>query len=326
MGLNERKIIAIISTIAICMQLLCINTQIINAANRDEVSHSDYINELINAEREINEVEIKINELDNCAKNNIDCDELQNLNKLLKNYKNEMSANYQNCLDRNDGIILRAGVTNSLHELSYKYYFTNIQQIYEKAISLKLNTYNRFCGISQERIAFCKLAESYKGQIPYVWGGKPINKEYNAKERGLDCSGFIEYIYWNSFDEYNEDVNSTGGICNSQTQITYSELLPGDLGLIRADSLGSYYIVLGKIFYSQAEVEGFVSRNGLSLNDITTVSNHVGIYLGKDNNGNDLWCHCRGGEWNTVVIDNYDGFTVYFRLDNFTEHSDGHLH
>lgn len=42
---------------------------------------------------------------------------------------------------------------------------------------------------------------------------------------------------------------------------------------------------------------------------------HVGIYAGKDENGNDTWIHCTGGDTNNVVItteSEYDGFKYFY--------------
>lgn len=47
-----------------------------------------------------------------------------------------------------------------------------------------------------------------------------------------------------------------------------------------------------------------------------THTNHVGIYIGKDNNGNDLWCHEKGHPESNVVVNNYDKFTIYYRIIN----------
>ena len=41
-------------------------------------------------------------------------------------------------------------------------------------------------------------------------------------------------------------------------------------------------------------------------------SNHIGIYAGQDENGNDLWVHCAGSSG--TVANNYNGFRYYISL------------
>lgn len=54
---------------------------------------------------------------------------------------------------------------------------------------------------------------------------------------------------------------------------------------------------------------------GIDINDISTHYNHVGIYVGKDGSGNDVWCHCTGGSQRTVVINSYGGFRHFYRVN-----------
>lgn len=120
---------------------------------------------------------------------------------------------------------------------------------------------------------------------------KVSNAEVNTEEpvykpvemvKGLDCSGFVEWVYWSCFGINIEEL-STEKICNMFTQIPKKNLQIGDLGLI---------------FVGGSDEER---------------TNHVGIYAGKDKRGKDLWIHCNGIVDN-VSIDNFDKFTVYYSL------------
>lgn len=49
--------------------------------------------------------------------------------------------------------------------------------------------------------------------------------------------------------------------------------------------------------------------------DVHMQTGHIGIYAGKDKDGNDTWVHCTGGSKDTVVVtteDEYDGFVYYY--------------
>ena len=50
-------------------------------------------------------------------------------------------------------------------------------------------------------------------------------------------------------------------------------------------------------------------------NNVTYQIGHVGIYAGKDSDGNDTWIHCTGGDINNVVLtteEEYDGFQYFY--------------
>lgn len=65
---------------------------------------------------------------------------------------------------------------------------------------------------------------------------------------------------------------------------------------------------------ARAEIKDLRSRCA-DENDISRQTGHIGIYAGKDKNGNDTWVHCTGGSKDTVVVtteDEYDGFKYYY--------------
>lgn len=53
--------------------------------------------------------------------------------------------------------------------------------------------------------------------------------------------------------------------------------------------------------------------------NVRHVTNHVGIYAGKDKHGNRVWIHCNSSN-NTVSVNHFSGFTVYRRIITGNEH------
>ncbi|MCM1412644.1 MAG: NlpC/P60 family protein, partial [Lachnospiraceae bacterium] len=160
----------------------------------------------------------------------------------------------------------------------------------------------RYGDISSARQALIDTALGQVGAVRYYWGGKPVNAGMpltvslngagtaavgascvaDRKGRavaGLDCSGFVGWAYWTAFGV--KPGMSTGTFTGSLglEQINFGELEPGDIGL-------------------QA-VPG-------------AASNHIGIFLGLDENGKALWVHCSGN--GGVVVNNTNCFQMYYRL------------
>lgn len=134
-----------------------------------------------------------------------------------------------------------------------------------------------------------KVALSLYGKVPYLWGGKASQAGYdnswwtyneNNQQKGLDCSGYIQWIYMTAGYEQKvtDELISTSVMQSTLEDITESELQPGDLGLLNH----------GK------------------------TTNHVGMYL-----GNGYFIHCSSGA-NTVVIDQFS-FRYFKRVQNSTE-------
>lgn len=107
------------------------------------------------------------------------------------------------------------------------------------------------------RKAFVKYALSSVGKIPYYWGGKPSAPGYTGNEfgsvirpdedgrflRGLDCSGWVNWVYW-SVTGRGLGAESTGTLINSGSPISKSALIPGDI-CIRTGPVGHVVIFLG---------------------------------------------------------------------------------
>lgn len=98
--------------------------------------------------------------------------------------------------------------------------------------------------ISEERKKVIEFALSSVGKVPYYWGGKPYRSGYEDNNfgtivtadeegrilRGLDCSGWINWVYWSALGE-RLPYESTSGLAACGSAIKRSELKPGDIVL-----------------------------------------------------------------------------------------------
>lgn len=96
--------------------------------------------------------------------------------------------------------------------------------------------------ISQERRAVVVYALNSVGKIPYYYGGKPSAAGYtnnhfssltqpDKKGRvlsGLDCSGWINWVYWSSIGKKLNGLG-TSGLIHEGRAIKRSDLKPGDI-------------------------------------------------------------------------------------------------
>lgn len=156
---------------------------------------------------------------------------------------------------------------------------------------------NLSSSLSTNRKNIVLTAASYVGDIPYYWGGYATSKNFEANnfgstvssdykgrtEKGLDCSHFVDFVFWQVVDDNLGNGNTTYIWNNYSKEITESELLPGDVGF-------------------------------LCPPNSCTNGNHIGIYAGKDDKGNKIWIHETGSPSNNVVINNFD--FKYFRRIN----------
>lgn len=159
----------------------------------------------------------------------------------------------------------------------------------------------RYGDIGTARQSFVNFSLDYVGAISYWFGGKPSSKAWDSRwgtaapssdpyytyntgkgrtVLGLDCSGFVGWCYWNAFDT--QPGCSTANFTTSLglPQTSFMNLQPGDIGL--------------------SSVPG-------------SSSNHIGIFVGFDENGKALWVHCNGSTAN-VAVNNYNGFRYYYKL------------
>ena len=150
--------------------------------------------------------------------------------------------------------------------------------------------------VSEERKATVKTAFSLVGKVSYFWGGKSSAIGWDSRwgtpkkvtaagsnttgmtiPYGLDCSGFVDWVFNNTFGV----VVGHGGGARSQysycRKISWAEAQPGDL-----------------VFYPDL--------------------GHVGIVAGYDGEGNVLIVHC---SLNGVVVTGRVGFTLVGRPEVF---------
>lgn len=97
--------------------------------------------------------------------------------------------------------------------------------------------------ISDERKAVIKFALSSVGKIPYYWGGKAgaasyekngfgrvVEADYKGRVlRGLDCSGWVQWVYWSAIGNRLNGASSTATLIGEGEKIRRSELQPGDI-------------------------------------------------------------------------------------------------
>ena len=110
---------------------------------------------------------------------------------------------------------------------------------------------------SRQRKDFVRYALTSVGKIPYYWGGKPSAPGYTGNSfgaltvpdedgrilKGLDCSGWINWVYW-SVTGKGLGAQSTGTLLGCGSPVARDELLPGDIGF-RFNPLAHVVIFLG---------------------------------------------------------------------------------
>ena len=152
--------------------------------------------------------------------------------------------------------------------------------------------------ISERRRAVVEKAYSLLGKVNYFWGGKSSAIGWDShwgkptrvtaagsrttgtiRPYGLDCSGFVDWVFNNSLGY----VIGHGGGAASQhdhcKSISWSGAQPGDLVFYPGDT-------------------------------------HVGVFVGKDSNGDPLIIHCASSQ-NNVVLTGLQGFVSIGRPDCF---------
>lgn len=144
--------------------------------------------------------------------------------------------------------------------------------------------------ISDMRKSIVEYALNSVGKIPYYWGGKPsgpgyannafytlISADYRGRIlRGLDCSGWINWVYW-SVTGQRLAGESTGTLIGCGRRIQRSELKPGDI----------------------------IIRTGADA--------HVVMFLCWAQNGNFIGIHETGGVINNVVVSEMTASWPYYR-------------
>lgn len=200
-------------------------------------------------------------------------------------------------------------------------YKTKLKPIFIQAslINLTSDTFNGLTGVTEKEKLIVNTAMSLVNKIPYQWGGKATNggwnKRWDKKGNGMDCSGFVEWVYWTINGKPNENLRSTIVIADKQKQIKYEGLRVGDLGM-KYPTGTRYADYSGKIFNTKKAVIKSNLAAGKTEEEVKIIYNHVGIYVGKDMNGNDLWVHCTGEPISTVTVGTYEDFIYYYNMPN----------
>lgn len=144
--------------------------------------------------------------------------------------------------------------------------------------------------ISQARRDIVDFALHSVGKVPYYWGGKPQAPRYERNNfgtlvapdtkgrvlRGLDCSGWINWVYWSVLGNRLAG-ESTGTLIGCGERISRSELKPGDI----------------------------IIRTGADA--------HVVMFLEWAGNGNMIAVHETGGVTNNVTVSEMTANWPYYR-------------
>lgn len=190
-----------------------------------------------------------------------------------------------------------AGVTKAVSEIDFSEPVIEPALVAEPVVEPE-PTYsiNGYDGLSQTRYCIVNTAMGMVNQFTYNLGSKPDYNNNWKTDESLDCSGFVEYVFWLvTGQDIGEGtwMQSTENVEGGRAQyISYEELKPGDLAFLM-DGRDTIY----------------TDENG----EKHTRTNHVGIYCGKDTEGNDLWCHCNAKD-NTVAVNSVSYWTKYMRI------------
>lgn len=134
--------------------------------------------------------------------------------------------------------------------------------------------------VTQERIDFMTTGGTLVGKCTYAhasWSNKIDKAGENPKS--LCCSSFVSWCFYYSNVDKKIDY-AVWKFLNSDkfTKIKKSERIPGDLIVLNDN------VAATKLLHN----------------------NHIGIYIGQDKSGKDLFLHCTGNNANGVTI-NSDG-------------------
>jgi len=147
---------------------------------------------------------------------------------------------------------------------------------------------------------FATVAKSLEGRVNYFWGGKSsaigwdsrwgTSMEVTApgssttgtyRPFGLDCSGFVTWVFYNMGLPIETIGHGTTAQWNHATSIPESIAKPGDFAILAVP-------------YSRKV-------------------NHIGIVVGRDDEGNILVVHCTAGANNVVITTADETGFMHFR-------------
>ena len=131
---------------------------------------------------------------------------------------------------------------------------------------------------SLERRRLIRYALSSVGKVPYYWGGKPSAPDYDGNHfgslaaadekgrtmKGLDCSGWISWVYWSALGK-RLPAESTDGLAGCGTAVARADLKPGDI-IVRLGDEG--HVVMFLAWESEDRMKVVHESSG-SVNNVT---------------------------------------------------------
>jgi len=155
-------------------------------------------------------------------------------------------------------------------------------------------------GMNVDGTKLVEIAKSIEGKVPYFWGGKStaigwderwgkntevtsVGSESTGTVRpfGLDCSGYVSWVFINMGLPIETIGHGTTAQWNASTAILESDVKPGDLAFLDAPG--------------------------------TRKVNHIGIVVGKNDEGKILVIHCSSGANNVTLSTAESVGFLYFR-------------
>ena len=142
-------------------------------------------------------------------------------------------------------------------------------------------------GMEEQRLIAIQTALSLldKG-IVYSQDGRHAIDKNTGLPISMDCSSFVTYCLRAAGQDVPAGAYTGTYLSSKSTQfedINYNDLKPGDVALYNTNSAGGYV-------------------------------NHIGIYVGKDSQGNNIWMECSG---NGVKIGTNNSFQVCKRYNQY---------
>lgn len=139
--------------------------------------------------------------------------------------------------------------------------------------------------LSETRKELLRFALNSVGKVPYYWGGKPSAKNYENNHfgtlmppdvdgrtlKGLDCSGWISWIYWSVTGDH-LPYEGTSGLAALGKRVSREELQPGDI-LIRTGADSHVVMFLG--WTADGRIRCVHETSG-SINNVTVGTRNAG--------------------------------------------------
>ncbi len=138
--------------------------------------------------------------------------------------------------------------------------------------------------ISEERKTLVRYALSSVGKIPYYYGGKASCKGFEGNGfglvtgeadykgrilRGLDCSGWIQWVYWSALGDNLNGAASTANLIGCGEKIRRADLKPGDI-VVRPGT--DSHVVMFLCWADNGNMIAIhenASANNVSVNEVT---------------------------------------------------------